>query len=165
MKPLEATAPGTFTGRHMLFLVFGFFGVVIAVNITMAVISSVSWTGLVVTNSYVASQEFEEKRLAHEAQQAAGWQPEFEYAPGVATLSIKDAAGRPVDLGAVTVKFNRPVGGHDDQTAILAPSAAGVYAASVQLADGVWDAWIDAPDTARGPFELHQRFKLGVDQP
>ncbi len=36
-----------------------FFGVIIAVNVTMATIAIASWTGLVVQNSYVASQEFE----------------------------------------------------------------------------------------------------------
>ena len=39
---------GEFTGRHMLLLTVGFFGVVAAVNVGMAVVSATSWTGLVV---------------------------------------------------------------------------------------------------------------------
>ena len=92
MKPAAAAQPGTFTGRHMAILVISFFGVIISVNIGMAVISSVSWTGLVVDNSYIASQEFEEKRLAHEAQLAAGWQSSFSHADGTARLIVADAA-------------------------------------------------------------------------
>ncbi|TIW70058.1 MAG: cytochrome oxidase, partial [Mesorhizobium sp.] len=42
-----------FTGRHMLFIILGFFGVVIGVNLTMATLASKSWTGLVVENTYV----------------------------------------------------------------------------------------------------------------
>ena len=38
-----------------------FFGVIIAVNVVMATLASTSWTGLVVENSYVASQEFNRK--------------------------------------------------------------------------------------------------------
>ncbi len=161
MKTSSTAEPGTFTGRHMLFVMFAFFGTIIAVNITMAVFSATSWTGLVVTNSYVASQEFETRRLAHLEQQAAGWAPSFVVADGVATLTVSDGAGAPVDLGKVTVKFNRPVGGHDDQMLELARGSDGSYAVAVTLVAGVWDAWVEAPETALGPFELHERFKLG----
>ena len=40
-----------FTGYHMLAIMVAFFGVVIAVNLTMATFASRSWTGLVVENS------------------------------------------------------------------------------------------------------------------
>jgi nitrogen fixation protein FixH len=148
----------------MWLLLIGFFGVVIGVNITMAVISSMSWTGLVVENSYVASQEFEGKRIAHEAQQAAGWQASFTYSPGVAQLIIKDGAGKPVELGPVTVQLNRPVGGHDDQNVTLGRSEDGGYRAVVNLAPGVWDAEVTAT-SATGPFELHERFKVEGSAP
>lgn len=155
---------GEFTGKHMLALAVTFFGVIIAVNVTMAVVSSTSWTGLVVQNSYVASQEFEEKRIAHEKQQAAGWQASFTYAPGIARLIVKDGAGNPVDLGPVSVLINRPVGGHDDEKLTLGRSADGGYTATVTLGDGVWDA-VATADTAMGPFELHQRFKVEGTKP
>ena len=150
---------GEFTGRHMLFLAVGFFGVIISVNVLMAVVSSTSWTGLVVQNSYVASQEFEEKRIAHEKQTAAGWQASFTYAPGIAQLIVRDGAGNPVDLGPVTVLINRPVGGHDDEKLTLNRSADGTYAGAVALAEGVWDV-VATATTDTGPFELHERFKV-----
>ena len=81
-----------FTGFHMWMLALCFFGVIIAVNVTMATFAMRSWTGLVVDNSYVASQEFEEKRLAHEAQRAAGWDAVLTYRPGAARLVIVDGA-------------------------------------------------------------------------
>ena len=150
---------GEFTGRHMLFLAVGFFGVIISVNVLMAVVSSTSWTGLVVQNSYVASQEFEEKRIAHEKQTAAGWQASFTYAPGIAQLIVRDGAGNPVDLGPVTVLINRPVGGHDDEKLTLNRLADGSYAGAVALAEGVWDV-VATATTDTGPFELHERFKV-----
>jgi nitrogen fixation protein FixH len=150
---------GEFTGRHMLFLAVGFFGVIISVNVLMAIVSSTSWTGLVVQNSYVASQEFEEKRIAHEKQTAAGWQASFTYAPGIAQLIVRDGAGNPVDLGPVTVLINRPVGGHDDEKLTLNRSADGSYAGAVALAEGVWDV-VATATTDTGPFELHERFKV-----
>ena len=151
---------GEFTGKHMALLVVSFFGVIIAVNVGMAVLSQTSWTGLVVENSYVASQEFEEKRLAHDRQMAAGWQSAFTYDAGVARLTVLDGAGNPVDLGPVALLINRPVGGHDDAKLTPARSADGSYSAPVMLGDGVWEA-VASARTSTGPFELHVRFKVG----
>lgn len=159
------TQRGEFTGRHMLLTIVGFFGVVIAVNVTMAVVSSVSWTGLVVQNSYVASQEFETKRLAHIAQQEAGWRASLGYAGGTALLSVVDAAGAPVDLDEPVLQMNRPVGGHDDQRVALSRRPDGVYAGPVALGPGVWEARVSIADTALGPFELHERFSVGGAAP
>ena len=50
-----------FTGGHMLAVMVVFFGVVISVNVFLAVVANTSWTGFVVENSYVASQEFNHK--------------------------------------------------------------------------------------------------------
>jgi nitrogen fixation protein FixH len=155
---------GEFTGKHMLLLAVSFFGVIIAVNIGMAVVASTSWTGLVVQNSYVASQEFEEKRIAHEKQLAAGWQASFTYAPGAAQLIVKDGEGSPVDLGPVSLLINRPVGGHDDENLTLSRSPDGSYIAAVTLGEGVWEALATA-STDTGPFELHERFKVEEPKP
>ncbi|TGV41583.1 cytochrome oxidase, partial [bacterium M00.F.Ca.ET.168.01.1.1] len=43
----DTQKPREFTGRHMLVIILAFFGVVIAVNLTMATLASTSWTGLV----------------------------------------------------------------------------------------------------------------------
>ncbi|HEV2516185.1 MAG TPA: FixH family protein [Devosia sp.] len=158
-------APGEFTGRHMLLAIVGFFGVVIAVNVGMAVVSSVSWTGLVVQNSYVASQEFEAKRLAHIAQQQAGWSASLDYVEGRALLRVVDAAGRAVELGNPVLQINRPVGGHDDQQVVLSRGPDGIYAGPVALGPGVWEARVSIADTPRGPFELHERFSVAGAAP
>ena len=155
-----ATQGKEFTGRHMWFAVTAFFGVVIGVNVLMAVVSSTSWTGLVVQNSYVASQEFEDKRLAHEAQQAAGWNASFTYADGRVELAVIDGTGEPVDLGTVSLKVNRPVGGHDDKTLTLEQGGDGRYVAVLDLGTGVWDALVQAAETSEGSFELHKRFSV-----
>ncbi|MGO4840209.1 FixH family protein, partial [Rhizobiaceae sp. 2RAB30] len=65
---------GTFTGRHMLAIMVAFFGTIIAVNVTMATLAGRSWTGFVVKNSYVASQEFNRKAEQGRAQAALGWE-------------------------------------------------------------------------------------------
>ena len=158
MSASSPSEPRPFTGWHMLAIMIAFFGVVIAVNITLAVLSSSTWTGLVVENSYVASQEFQEKLDALHAQEALGWEHEFAYADGIAVLTIKDGQGRAVDLGpGVELQFNRPIGDSEDQTLQMVPGPAGTYVAETVLRPGAWDAVVLAPNTSQGPFEMHKR--------
>jgi nitrogen fixation protein FixH len=160
----QTSPAGQFTGRHMLLAMLAFFGVVIAVNVSMAVVSSMSWTGLVVDNSYVASQQFEKKRLAHVAQVKDGWVATFTYTLGVARLVVVDGAGNEIDLGNVTLKINRPVGGHDDQLVTLVRDAGG-YSAGVELETGVWQGRIVAQQTPLGWFEQYERFTVEAVAP
>ena len=51
----------TFTGWHMLGVIGLFFGTIISVNFYMAYQAVHSWSGLVVENTYVASQQFNAK--------------------------------------------------------------------------------------------------------
>lgn len=57
----------------MLALMLGFFGTVVAVNVTMAWYASNTFGGTVVDNSYVASQSFNSWLAAGRAQEALGW--------------------------------------------------------------------------------------------
>ena len=149
---------GAFTGRHMLLTMVAFFGVVIAVNVGLAVLSSRTWTGLIVPNTYIASQEYQEKLDALHAQQALGWVAELSYVDGVVRLSCFDRSGLPVGLGEVTLALSRPVGTIGDQTLVLVPAGAGLFEAAIDLPAGAWDAMVTSETAAAGSFELHQRF-------
>ena len=155
---------GEFTGRHMLLSICAFFGVIIGVNVTMAVVSSTSWTGLVVQNSYVASQEFDTKRIAHATQLEAGWTSSLGYAGGNAILAVNDGAGAPIDLGTPVLQINRPVGGHDDQRVTLVRQPDGSYVGPVALGPGDWEANVSVAETPLGPFEIHERFRIEAAQ-
>lgn len=167
MRPqtVQPPAKGTFTGRHMLLVMFGFFGIVIAVNAVMAVAASTTWSGLVVQNSYVASQEFQRRHDALEKQQALGWAASFSYAPGSVHFVIRDGAGNPVDLGAIALQVNRPVGTRDDQFVQLERAPNGDYLAALDLAPGTWDVLIATDETTQGPFEFRERFTVEANQP
>ncbi|MEQ1901477.1 MAG: FixH family protein [Devosia sp.] len=166
MNPVETSpvaAGKPFTGRHFLIVIVTFFAVVFAVNIGLAVLSSRTWTGLVVDNSYVASQEFQERLDAHRAQQALGWQGHLDYEGGDVRLVVRDGAGKPVDLGEVAVLINRPVGGHDDHQLTLTRTESGDYVASVVLDSGVWEVNVTAEKTTAGPFDLHERISVKAE--
>lgn len=160
--PAQSSAPARpFTGWHMLAIMVAFFGVVIGVNVFLAISSSRTWTGLVVENSYVASQEFQKKLDLQREQAALGWTPAFSYRAGELRFALDDAEGRPLDIGTVTVALTRPVGAAEDQTVTLERQADGAYALALTLADGVWDAQIRATPTPHGDYELHHRFRAG----
>ncbi len=61
------------TGWHMLAGFAVFFGVIIAVNFYMASLASSTFGGVVVENSYVAGQHYNEWLDKAEAQEALGW--------------------------------------------------------------------------------------------
>lgn len=62
-----------FTGWHFTAIIFAFFGVVIAVNMTMAVLAVRTFGGVVVDNSYVASQQYNHWLEAARRQEKLGW--------------------------------------------------------------------------------------------
>lgn len=134
---------GVFTGRHMLLTMLAFFGVIISVNVTMAWFARSSWTGLVVANSYVASQQFNTKMAETRAQAALGWTGRFDLQNGTVRYAIGDAQGDEVVLDAVSVTFRRPIDDREDHTVTLARDRQG-YAANSEVADGAWIVQIDA---------------------
>ncbi len=75
---MTGTPPATprrpFTGWHMTAILVVFFGIVIAVNFTMAYIAVSGFGGTVVDNSYVASQNYNRWLAEGRAQAALGWQ-------------------------------------------------------------------------------------------
>ena len=62
-----------FTGRHFTLIMVAFFGVVIAINLVMARYASATFGGVVVENSYVASQRFNSWLGKARTQDALGW--------------------------------------------------------------------------------------------
>lgn len=129
----------TFTGRHMLAVMIAFFGVVIVVNATMAVLASKSWTGLVVKNSYVASQKFNEELEAARKQKALGWKSDIAYSRGVLSITLADKNGEAVILDGLFGVAGRPTSESQDRSFQLAHRGRGTYSAYLYLDDGIWD--------------------------
>ncbi|SIT76649.1 FixH family protein [Pontibaca methylaminivorans] len=131
---------GEFTGRHMLAIMVVFFGVVIAVNLTMAFMARKSWTGTVVDNTYVASQEFNTRVAEGRAQAALGWDSDLAIRDGVLTYHLTDAAGEAVITPAdtATASFRHAAYEADDRSAVLVRQPDGTFSAPVDLPDGQW---------------------------
>ncbi len=127
--------PRPFTGWHMLAVMVAFFGVVIAVNVTMMTVARGSFGGIVVENSYVASQEFNGWLRAARAQEALGWQVDSAVAPDRSvTVSVIGAS----DPLAVTAMARHPLGRLPDQALTFRRTADGRYVSSAPLPEGRW---------------------------
>lgn len=149
-----------FTGWHMLAIMVLFFGVIISVNLTLAWYANSSWTGLVVKNSYVASQHFNENQVERRRQMALGWQSDIEYGDGVLAVHLTDADGKPVALERLEAMMGRPAYEADDHTVVLLPAGDGVYRGETQLASGIWRAELKAADTPEKTWEHAIRFTV-----
>lgn len=136
--------PNQVTGRHVLLWMVLFFGVIIAVNLTMAYFATGTWTGLVVENSYVASQHFNEDLERAEKQKALGWQHEFSLNGQQIMFTLKDADGRLVPLDSVKIYAGHPAAEFGDRVIDLNKVVGGNYQASNDLPTGDWNIEIRA---------------------
>ena len=135
---MSTTRTAEFTGRHMLAIMLVFFGLIIGVNVTMAVFASTSWTGLVVKNAYVASQEFNAKAAEARAQAALGLTAVLTIADGTIAYRLIDASGRTVPITSATASFHRPVSTSEDTLLWLVVRPGGSVEAWHAPGDGVW---------------------------
>ncbi len=137
-----------FTGRHMTMILVAFFGVVIAVNFTMAWFASATFGGLVVENSYVASQEFNGWLEKARTEKALGWTLDLKRGPAE-RLDVRLASeGKALPGARVSILANHPLGRLPERTLTFRDLGAGRYESIEALPDGRWILHVEA--MARG---------------
>ena len=147
----------TFTSWHMAAITISFFAVIIAVNLTLAVFASTSWTGLVVANSYVASQSFNRDAGIARQQQALGWQMNLTVDRSLAKIAILDRDNLPMTGLDIRAVLQRPTDEAGDQVLELHEAGAGIYMANTTIGGGVWVADITAEGPDRKPVRFVRR--------
>lgn len=126
-----------FTGRHMTAVLVGGFGIVIAVNLFMATLATRGFGGVVVENSYVASQKFNGWLDEARQQETLGWSAELERQDD-GTLAIMSQG---VPAGAeVTAQLRRPLGQAEITEMEFAEIAPGVRVSREIVGTGRWIA-------------------------
>ncbi len=144
------------TGRHVLVGTVGAFGIIIAVNLVMAFKAVSTFPGLEVENSYVASQDFDDRRAA---QEALGWTAGIAHDRGVLKLAFTDAAGVPVEVAALEVLVGRKTSTAQDAIPVMG-WVGDHYEAALPLAKGQWMVKVAARAADGTLFE--QRLDLTV---
>jgi nitrogen fixation protein FixH len=130
-----ANTKGQLTGRKMTAIFVAFFGVIMAVNFTMAHYASSTFGGVVVENSYVASQHYNKWLGAAAAQQKLGWSATVARLPDD-RVAVR-FAGAPEGL-TVSAVARHPLGRAPDQALTFVRAADGAFVSTRAVAPGRW---------------------------
>jgi nitrogen fixation protein FixH len=129
-------------GRHVLAIAAGAFAVILGANIAMLVAAVGSFPGLVVKNSYVASQGWNERTAA---QAALGWKTAISHNGERLFVRVRDKNGLPVQGLALSARLGRPSSDAEDRLVLLTAAPDG-YSAEARLSPGIWRVDLTAPD-------------------
>jgi nitrogen fixation protein FixH len=154
-----------FTGWHMLGVICLFFGTIISVNFFMAYQAIHSWSGIVVENTYVASQQFNTKVAEARKLDATGISGSLTVKDGTVRYVITDAAGQPVMADQVVASFRRPVGDHQDFVLPLDDRGHGLFEASHTVMPGHWIVEVSALRNNQRILHHTQRIAIIGDTP
>jgi len=139
--------PTRLTGKHVLLTLFGFFGVIFAVNGAFIYYAMESWTGLDIDNSFIRGLSFEE-----DIQEAHEWKVEIdpeEIASGRVRLTvlIERIDGRSALPYSLDAEIRRPAVDRYDQRIELAPQDAHRYVGQIDLSGrGQWQIRVRGRD-------------------
>ena len=142
------------TGKKVLLIAVAAFAVVVAADLAMLFAATGTFPGLVVKNSYVASQGWDRKT---HAQRALGWKAAASYGDGALQVVMTGRDGAPVTGLNVVAVVGRPASTREDVRLDLVEGTDG-YAAPLGLAPGMWRVMITGADAEGGEFEAAAEF-------
>ena len=141
-----------FTGWHMLAVMLGMFGTIIAVNFVMATFAVRTFGGTVVDNSYVASQEFNRWLAQARTQDGLGWSitvdEDGRHRPVIAVHSSRGLLAGAV----VSAVATHPLGRTPSRPVDFVVAADGRYVATQPLPAGRWLLRVEVRQGGRSAF-------------
>jgi nitrogen fixation protein FixH len=124
-----------FTGRKMAAIMVGFFAVVIGVNVLMAREATATFGGVVVENSYVASQHYNRWLDEAAAEGALGWTARMVRRNDGHVVVMLEG---PRATNALSAVARHPLGTRSDQTLQFRASADGTFVSRQALPADRW---------------------------
>lgn len=144
-------------GRGVLLIATIAFLVMLAPNVILAVTATRTFSGVVVEDSYLASQDFDRLKAA---QIALGWTVTLDHDADQLTLDITDAARHVVRPATLSVTMGRPTTTRNDQVVAMQETPEG-YVGHAPMAGGHWRVEIAA--TAADGTAFRQSRDVWVD--
>ncbi len=130
------------TGRMVLLMLVGFFGLVTLVNVFMIQAAISTFGGVDTPSSYKAGLAFKAEEAAAAEQQARNWtvNAHLTHAGGgeIVTIDVLDDAGRPVANAEVSARLSHPVDERRDIAVVMSEIGAGTYSGSAVAGPGQW---------------------------
>ena len=148
-------------GRHVLFGMIAFFGVIFAANIVFVILATDTFTGLWTDDPYRKGLHYNETIEAYHAQQAAGWSYDVELAGDALQGRGVDRNDKPVDALTLEGRIGRPTTDAFDREVRFAWQGPGLYTAAMPgLAPGQWDVSLSVQRTdadQQSPYKVTAR--------
>ena len=158
MSNVANATPGGFTGRHMLAIMVAFFGVVIGVNVTLAVMAARSNTGLVVEDSYKAGLTYDRDMAKAKADAAMDIHPKLYFNEGLLRVALVNSNGAPVEMKTLNLTLGHPVSALTDEVMDFKTESKGVFSSPAKLTAGTWEgdllATLPTGETWERPIKL-----------
>jgi nitrogen fixation protein FixH len=164
--PRSSVSPRPLTGRLVLIMLLGFFGVVFGVNFTMMKLAIATLPGTEVDSAYSASLGYEKEIAAAHDQTARQWKVEAHIArdgSGGASLQVeaRDGSGQPLTGLKFRGTLERPTDKRADLAVSLAEVGIGIYRGSAPaIAPGQWDLVLEGDSAGQRMFMSKNRVLL-----
>lgn len=139
-RSLHSGRAAPLTGRSVLIIALAFFGVIVAVNVGLAVVAGVTFPGLVVENSYTASQGYNAILAAARKQDAIGFEATLR-SDGDRLVVALDGSSVPLGL-TIYANIGRPSTNREDRSLAFIGDGR-LYRSTDPLANGLWDVEIE----------------------
>ena len=137
-NPNDSQQNGRLNGKHVTAIFVVFFGVVAAVNFTMARFATSGFSGTVVDNSYVASQKFNGWLAKAETQQKLGWTVSAKRDEGGYLLVSANEGEAPIENLSIQAEITNPLGVAERHKITLAAQPDGIFKSENALPKGRW---------------------------
>ncbi len=149
-------------GRHVLWALIGFFGVMLVANAIFVYFAVLTYSGGDTGKPYQKGLDYNRTIEADARQGGWRWRSELGYDVGAGRLklSVLDQAAIPVTGLRVNARLSRPATASEDRRVSLQEAPAGDYTATIELAPGLWIVSIvsrRAGEGAEGVYRLKQR--------
>ena len=153
---------GGLTGRGVLVWLFGFFGIVFAMNTYFIVASSRTFRGEDEQKPYLQGMEYNQTLARHAQQAALGWTTVITAArlpSGDVRIEVRmrDRAGRPLTDSRLAGELRHPSDANRDRALPLTEHETGTYLAQLShVSPGVWDVLVHSNNKLM-PFDAERR--------
>jgi nitrogen fixation protein FixH len=136
----RASPANGIAGRHVLWGLIGFFGVIFAVNAIFVYAAEKTFSGGDTSDPYRKGLDYNATLRAAERQAERGWQTDLAYdgKTGRLALTFVDKSAQPIAGLAINARLSRPATDKEDRRIAMVETSPGVYAATVTLAPGLW---------------------------
>lgn len=151
------------SGKHVFWLLAGFFGATIAANAVFISVAVKSFPGVVTEEPFLEGLRYNQKLAAKRAQRDLGWRASLTASHADKArfeLSFVDAGGKPIRGLVVDGVLRRPASDGDDVSFTFSEFAGRYVADAVEAPPGAWNFEASASAATGETFEIRQRIIL-----